>query len=346
MNETSAASAGKKILIYAEGCSWGMGPALRDSFTDLGHQAEVFDWTQFLFAARANTLANRLLDRLLFKLVARRINAAFLGFLVGKKYDLILVTKGLHLYPETVRSLKAVAKRTANWNPDDFFNPVNSNQFLRASFPEYDLIYTPRRHLIDEYLSRGAKKCEFIDWYYVPQYFRTPPSQTGERIFDSDITFIGSWSRRREALIGALKGFNVRVYGGSWKWASKEFRGRVACLPPVYNEEMCSIIVNSRINLNILTRENRDTSNLRNFEIPACGGFQLSERSDEILRLFREGEDLACFDGGEELAAKCAHYLSDEADRARIAANGCARVTSGGHTPSDRARQILNTVFL
>lgn len=331
-----------RILIYAEGCAWGMGPALTDAFRGLGHEAELFDWTKFQYSSGRSNIGTRMLDRLFFGRVAARINTELLAYLNGKSYDLILVTKGLHLYPGTVAAMKAHAGKTANWNPDDFFNPVNSSRSLREAFLQYDCIFTPRRHLIGEYLSRGAKRCEFIDWYYVPAYFAPPAGGA----YEHDITFIGSWSRRREALLSSLKDFNLRVYGGSWKWASADFRRRVPCLPPVFNAEMCAVMARSRINLNILTRENRDTSNLRNFEIPACGGFQLSERSDEILRLFREGEEIACFDGTEDLAAKCSLYLSDEPARLRIAANGLKRVVSGGNTPADRARQILEKVFL
>lgn len=323
-----------------------MGPALADAFSELGHDAELFDWTKFLYTAKGNGLTNRILDRLFFGKAAARINGALLKFTRDKSYDLVLVTKGVHLSPGTVAELKKRAGRTANWNPDDFFNPVNSSAGLRASFGVYDCIYTPRRHLIPEYLSRGAKRCEFIDWYFVPRYFHPSADRAAFPGYDNDITFIGSWSKRREALLGGLKDFDVKVFGGSWKWASAGFKRRVRCLPPVYNDGMRRLIERSRINLNIITRENRDTSNLRNFEIPACGGFQLSERSEEVLRLFEEGKEIACFGDGEELAAKCAFYLSDDKARAEIAANGYKKLLSGKNTALDRARQILETVFL
>ncbi len=347
MAETTGAPPKKfKILVCAEGCAWGMGPALVDAFSELGHDAELFDWTKFLYTSRGGGLGNRILDRLLFRRVAGRINEALARFVQDKKYDLVLVTKGLHLYPATISEIKERSVRTANWNPDDFFNPVNSSAGLRASFGVYDCIYTPRRHLIPEYLSRGARRCEYIDWYFVPRYFHPSADRAASPGYDNDVVFIGSWSRRREALLGHLKDFDLKVFGGSWKWASAEFKRRVRCLPPVYNDDMCRLIERSRINLNIITRENRDTSNLRNFEIPACGGFQLSERSEEILRLFEEGKEIACFGDGAELASKCAYYLSDEKARAEIAASGYKKLLSGKNTALDRARQILETVFL
>ena len=323
-----------------------MGPVLIDAFRQLGHEAEIFDWTRFLYSSGVNNLKNRIMDRLLFLRIAYKINNALQLFLKNKKFDLILVTKGLHLYPETVAAFGNYAAKTANWNPDDFFNPINSCAYLQEAFSKYDCILTPRRHLIEEYQMLGAKRCEFIDWYYTPKYFQ-PLYRLGEiPSYENDIVFIGSWSKRREQLLNSLMDYRVKVYGGSWKWASSAFKKRVCCLPPLYNKEMCAVLARSRINLNILTRENRDTTNLRNFEIPASGAFQLSERSVEILRLFEEGKEIECFSNEAELESKCSYFLANDGLRREIAAKGYCKVVSAKNTPLDRARQILETVFL
>jgi spore maturation protein CgeB len=334
-----------KILIYAEDLAWGAGPLFVAAFRELGHEAELFDWTKYLYTSKGHSLKNRILNRLFFSRVAAKINKSLLVFLANKKFDLILVSKGIHLFPETVSAFAAHTVKTANWNPDDFFNPVNSSGYLREAFTKYDCILTPRRHLIDEYKARGAKRCEYIDWYYVPQFFKPPYSQTDIPLYGNDIVFIGSWSKRREQLINSLKAYRVKVYGGSWKWAASDFKKRVQCLPPIYTTEMCTVMAHSRINLNILTKENRDTSNLRNFEIPACGAFQLAERSKEVLRLFEDGKEIACFSDEAELLKKCSYFLANDKARSEIAWNGYNKVVSGNHTPLDRAREIVEVLF-
>lgn len=331
-----------KILVFAEGYSWGMGPALLEALQQLGHEAELFDWTKFKYSSQYPVLIGKVLDRVFLRRVASDVNTELQRYLNGRHYNLVIVAKGLLLTPETVRELHRHSDVLVNWNPDDFFNPVNSSVNLVKSFEIYDCIYTARKHLLDEYHRRGAKRCVLIDWYYVPKYY-FPLAAGTPQAYHQDISFIGSWSRRREALISSLGMYNVRVYGASWKWASLAFRRKVRCMPPVFGADMRGVIQTSKINLNILTVENRDTTNLRNFEVAACGGFQLSERSPEILSLFKEGEEIACFSDAGELATRCAYYLSADAERNAIAVAGCRRVMSGGHSITDRARTIVET---
>ena len=51
----------------------------------------------------------------------------------------------------------------------------------------------------------------------------------------------------------------------------------------------------------------------------------LHERNFEVLELYREGEEIECFDSAEELAEKIEYYLADPAEREQIARAGYAR---------------------
>ena len=86
---------------------------------------------------------------------------------------------------------------------------------------------------------------------------------------------------------------------------------------------------------------NRDRHTSRTFEIPACGGFQLSERTDEVLSFFDEGEEIECFASIDELKDKATYYLKHEAQRRRIAAGGLARVRRSPYSFTDRLQTIL-----
>jgi len=104
--------------------------------------------------------------------------------------------------------------------------------------------------------------------------------------------------------------------------------------------DMMGIFARTKINVNILTHENRDTTNFRNFEIPAAGAFQLSERSNEILGLFAEEKEIACFGSREELRSACERYINDDTSREGVAIAGYNRLVNGNHGIVDRARQI------
>ena len=80
---------------------------------------------------------------------------------------------------------------------------------------------------------------------------------------------------------------------------------------------------------------------MRTFEIPACGGFMLHERSAEALGFFEEGKEAEFFGSEGELKDKIGFYLKNETLRMNIAKAGYQRCLKSGYLYTDRARQIL-----
>ena len=335
-----------KILIYGEPYEWAMAYNVVEACSGLGHVASIFDYTQYLYRTKKITLTNRILDRLLFKSVANKINAELLNAIKDKHYDILLIMKGIHLFPATITAAKQQVTHVINWNPDDFFNPLNNSNYLLAAFDKYDCIFTPRSHLAEEYRRRGAKRVEMLQWYFLPKT-QHPVSITAEisRQYGSDLAFIGTWSRRREEFLGALGDLNLRIWGNHWHRASRVFRNTIDCRPPIFGEEMCKAICASKININILTAENRDATNVRNFEIPACAGFQLCERSPEIMQLFEEGREIAFYSTPGELVSQCKHYLNNELELNQIRQQGYQRLINGHHAMKDRVATIITALY-
>jgi spore maturation protein CgeB len=329
-----------KVLVYETSQTGGTTFALKDAFEALGHSAAIFDYQKYLYGHARPSLYNRLRDRFLFAGVAARINADLREMLSSERYDLLLVVRGDHVYPETIKMAQERGAKTATWSSDDIFNPVNSTKHILRAFRQYDRVFSPRAHLREEYVAKGARSFEAIDWYYRPGLLLDRPSP-GTRAYEFDIGFIGSWSPRREKLLGELNGLNLHIWGWGWaRKARKDFFARKNFHGQVSMTDMMQIFARTKINVNILTHENRDTTNFRNFEIPAAGAFQLSERSNEVCGLFVEGQEIACFGSGEELRATCERYLENDALREAIAVAGYDRLIGGHHSILDRARQI------
>ena len=334
-----------KIFVYdVDFQSSGNKYPLQKAFQDLGHEAQMFDWQTYLYSYKAPHIINRVRDRFLFDSVAKKVNEAFTDLLSKHYYDLILIVRGDHLYPESIDLAKERAKVVVNWNSDDLFNKVMTTKHILNSFTKYHLHLSARKHLQDEYLSKGAQNFEVIDWYYRPE-LSFSKLQLNAINYQNDICFIGSWSKRRENIILSLSDFQMQLAG--WGWRKKLNLNQL----PKWNvqnhirmTDMAKIFSETKININILTIENRDQTNFRNFEIPACGGFQISERSDQLLELFKEDIEIVCFSSADELLDKCKFYLRNENARQKIAIAGYKKVTEGKNTTIDRVNTIIELI--
>ncbi len=122
------------------------------------------------------------------------------------------------------------------------------------------------------------------------------------------------------------------------------YRGHGELFRDAYREG----IWKSKINLSFLTHANRDEFAHKSFEIAACEGFLLAERSEGHLQRFVEDEEAVFFSTIDECVEKIRRYLPDEAARRRIAAAGRARALRSGYNNDTqvglivaRMRQVL-----
>ncbi len=335
------------ILIYGEDIGWAMGPNLVDSFNKLGHKASLFDYTSHFYRTASPSITNKILDRLLMSSISNKINKDFLAETEAVRYNLLVVLKGANLSPETLRRVKNNVDYMVNWDPDDFNNPISSSKYVVDSIHLYDVIFSPREHLFDEYLNKGVKKVVALDWYCMPTIQKKLSLSRSEiNKYGSDVVFVANWSPRREEYIYGLRSLNVRVWGQGWYKSGKAFKKSIKCMPPIYFPEMSKVVNACKINLNMLTLENRDTSNFRNYEVPACGAFQLSERSEKISSIFQEDKNIACFSSAQELEEKCNYYLENESERQKIADESYEMILNSPNKIDDRALAILKTVDL
>ncbi|MEO6982634.1 MAG: glycosyltransferase, partial [Edaphobacter sp.] len=79
----------------------------------------------------------------------------------------------------------------------------------------------------------------------------------------------------------------------------------------------------------------------KSFEIAACGGFLLAERSQGHMQRFREDEEAVFFTTLDELVQKIRRYLPDEPARQRIAAAGTLRADRDGYHNDHQVSLIL-----
>jgi hypothetical protein len=288
-----------------------------------------------------------------------RLNHDLLKTAERERPDLVWTDKLLGMQPKTLDKLRAMGIATVSYMID---NPFGTRQdpgwrLYMKDIPHYDLHVVQRDANIADYKSRGARDVIKIQTAYEPTIHFPPPAGWSDADRDREVSFIGTpYDRRGEYLTRLWKQFGlpVTVSGGLvWKEhlsaeaVAAMYRGHGELFRDVYREG----IWKSKINLSFLTHANKDEFTHKSFEIAACEGFLLVERSEGHMQRFVEDEEAVFFSTIEECVAKIRRYLPDEAARAKIAAAGRARaVRSGYHNDRqvglivERMRTILDAV--
>jgi spore maturation protein CgeB len=136
----------------------------------------------------------------------------------------------------------------------------------------------------------------------------------------------------------AMPGLKLRLYGQYWERA-RAIRAYARGFAVARDYRLA--VGGAKIAVNLVRRANRDDHVMRTFEIPACGGFMLTERTATHEELFHEDREAAFFGSPDEFVAKVRSYLPREDDRLRIAAAGHRKITLGHHTYGDRLAEII-----
>ena len=330
----------------SNGTSW------RDAFAQLGHRVRTID--DEAFAPPAATLAAKA-----WRKFRRRPGADSIAELADKilrelndfKPDLTFYVKARYVLPETL-------KQSGEWGPvlaymnDDMFNPRNQTFTFFDNIHHFDCILTTKSYNVREFHAAGAPLALFVPNAYDPSiHHPAKPHPLDGAGLQGDVGFLGTFRSARADFLSRLarhySEFTLNVWGHgwhkmrradhwhrawSWRHLARSIRGG-----ELRAVKMAEAIQANRICLGLLYHENRDLHTSRTFEIPACGGFMLAERTEEHRMFFEEDKEAVYFDSFEEMLNKIRFYLAHESLRAKIAYAGLRRCTSSHATYMDRA---------
>lgn len=336
--------------------------AVFDALGKLEHEVVAFPWFQY-FRPRVgwwswlDSLLKRAQNKYLMGPLLSRINRDLLAIAAREKPELVLVYRGTHILPSTLRRIREVSPRVviAGYNNDDPFAP---NQFHRLfahflkGIPDYDLLLAYRHHNLDDFRKAGAKRVHLLRSWFIPE--RNYPvclDADGVRDYGCDVVFVGHHEDdgRVELLEEIVRrGWKLRLFGPGYDWDPVILHStELSSLVPVrlvwgedYNKALCG----ARIALCFLSKLNRDTYTRRCFEIPATKTMMLSEYSGDLAGLFREGEEVELFRNKDEMVRKIEHYLAHDAQREAVAEGGWRLVHADGHDVVSRMRDLIKQV--
>jgi spore maturation protein CgeB len=328
-----------RILYVAMAHDYGIperGPSFEDlnfrsALEGMGHELVAFD-----FASRARAVGKRRMRKELIDCAATIRPDLVFFCLFEDEID-----------PATIESVGRAGKApTVNWFTDDHWR---FEIFSRHMAPALDLAVTTDPDAVPKYQAAGLHNVHLSQW----ACNRDAYSKVTDAI-EHGVTFVGQPHGSRPETVEDLRsaGHVVECWGHGWPAGKLE------------HDEMVRVFSSSRVNLNMSNAgEPEPTLRVRlgkllgrgidkppqikgrNFEVPGCGGFLLTERVPHLERYFDLGEEVAVYEGHHGLADRLNYWLSHEGERAAVAEAGHRRVMAE-HTYDHRFTDIFRAVGL
>lgn len=333
---------------------WMSGWQRCQTLRELGY--EVVEFRQDGYQPSSRLLA-RLVHRLTGKVfdtgLVERFNRDFLAAIGSARPDVAWIEKALLLRADTLAQAKRLhpACEFICFQDDDPFGLRTDERpfwkYFIESIPRYDLHFIKKECEVAEFRQHGASDVRlFTSGFYEGIFHPVEPEAISDR-FKRDVSFVGTPHDHRVGVIGELlrrHRLPVQVHGNSWGRTLIFYTHRRFFHPAAVEEEYVNVICGSKICLGFVSSSNRDQYTMRTFEIPACKGFLLAERTEKHLEFFTEGKEAEYFGSTDECADKIRFYLKHEAVRLRIAEAGYGRCLESDYSLRRRLAEAMNYV--
>jgi len=290
------------------------------TFKELGHEVYGLNHDNYFKVSLTQTIFKYAIKQFLFdKKEVFMFNQKFLNEFMAYKPEIAWIEKSLLLLPETIEKARKLLPSCifVCFQEDDPFSPMNAAEFpvwknFIDAIPLYHIHFVWREFNIKEFVEHGAKNVYLYMHGYYENIFH-PIVQERENHYKHDVLFVGYARDKRKTDIYNLiiqEKIPVNVYGGSWNRTLVYYLKPSSFHPPIYSKDYVEIICHSKISLGFLSAANRDEFTSRTFEIPACKGFLLAQRTDKHLEIYEEGKEAEFFSSHSECADKIRFYLA------------------------------------
>jgi spore maturation protein CgeB len=309
---------------------------------------EIVDEFYFISLQTKNTLT-KIAERIIRPRQVQEYNMAIRKKIVMFQPEFVLVYKGVFVLPETLEFARQHNCRIVLFYPDVSTTAHGPN--IPAAIPLYDLIFTTKTFGIRDMKSKyGIKNAMFIPHGFDPEIHRK--LEIGDKdfpVFGCEVSFIGTWSLKKEKLLSFLKesipGLKLKIWGEQWNRSLSSVLKTAIQGKAVVGDLYAMAIQCSKINLGILSEQiegasSGDLITSRTFHITAASGFMLHERNEESVLYYKENEEAAFFDGNEELVAQVKYFLDHDVIREKIRLAGYKSALAG-HSLDARAKLII-----
>lgn len=240
--------------------------------------------------------------------------------------NVVLVIKGRGIDAAAVEQARRTCPVAIYYPDNPLWKMTDAGDALaRLEAADLAIIWSQRLQTI---LSRSCRRVEMVPFGFDHRWFPV----TDPAVPRSGIAFAGTWSLRRERLLGALVGLDLTIVGSGWERAPDLGGGA-----PRHGEGAGRLLRDAAIGVNMLHPHNAGAHNMRTREIMASGCAQLTDPGTDGTPL-RDGAGCRWFRSPAHLRELAEHYLAQREEAIALAA--AAQGRADGDTYVQRATEI------
>jgi spore maturation protein CgeB len=250
----------------------------------------------------------------------------------------VLVLKGGPLGPELIHRLRRMTgARVVNVFPD---NPLLMIPFQHIE--PYDLFFTKERYALHQLRQAGLRNVHYLPLYCVPAaHHPVEPVAAEARALQGLVALVGRRYPYRERLVRELADYPLGVWGPGWERVRDPRVRRVVRGGGVWGDAKLAIYSATALSLNPHHPLNDIVGvNIRTFELAAAGACQVVDLKDDLVHLFKPGEEVVVFRDLTELRRQLDYYLAHPDEARAIGANARRRALAE-HTLRHRLQEIM-----
>lgn len=215
--------------------------------------------------------------------------------------------------------------------------PGNGFSDLLNSFRKYRKIYTFSNKLVPVFFQLGASDVSRLPFAFSPNHHFVNRNFPIE--LESEISYFGSWGPIQEEWLKHLDSDRLKIFGPGWQ--NCNYKKMQNCILPNRGQgkEMIEAINASNIVFNLVRAEHLCGHSMKTFEIPASGGFMITNWTEEQSEFLIEEKHCIYFNNIDEFVDKINFYSKKENLRNQMRENAYRHIQC--HTYVNRVKQIL-----
>lgn len=262
----------------------------------------------YFFAAQSRFLAyynkgflHKIIYRIGLSSILKKVNVELVEDVRKVKPDIILIFKGMEIFPETLQYFRLQGIKLVNYNPDNpfiFSGRGSGNKNVTNSISLYDLHFTYDSTVKEKIETTYSIPCKIL-----PFGFDIPETLYKECVKEDEVIkvcFLGNPDNRRAGFIKKLldKGVAIDLYGNGWhKFIT---HSNATIYNSVYGDELWKTLRKYRVQLNIMRLHNPTSHNMRSFEVPGIGGIMLAPDTIDHRTYFEVDKEVFLYKNVEE----------------------------------------------